>query len=490
MTHRLEDTPHIAAQSAPVSIEAYFEHVERIPCVKPQSILLTFPLRPQFVHNTVDLGLGNLYMALRLAGYPVNLNLDEWKPEQFRAYFEQNRVDVVGIKCYGSATKQIIETVSLIRKISPDTLIVIGGPLCYADAQNALRLVPADFAFHGECEESLPLFLDRYYAGDQRYRDVEGLIYKQGDAIMVNKIAIVKDINAIPYSAFHKMRPTPRSVNYYYRNYPNAVLLKSRGCPASCRFCANPFEYRERDIEYLMEEIQYLKRRWGVKELVFFDNNFNANKQHTRKLCARMIQDKVNLPFNVVHGMRVGTVDEETVELMARAGCYKVSIGVESGDQKMLDYINKGYKAKELPSRVGILKKFGIEVQAFVMIGLPYETDAQRRATLDTTLNIPFDHVTYNIYTPYPGTELYVELVQNGVLAEKSYDLTSYSRTHTDNRLTKHSPRFLRWCAVYYFLRFYFRPAQVYRTLKEFTRHPSACYSVFYAFYKTYINAN
>jgi radical SAM superfamily enzyme YgiQ (UPF0313 family) len=150
--------------------------------------------------------------------------------------------------------------------------------------------------------------------------------------------------------------------------------------------------------------------------------------------------------------MKLAAIDEKQSYYLKQG--YKVSIGVESGCQTMLDYLNKGYRAEELPEKVHILKKYNIQVQAFVMIGLPHETDEQRRKTFAVTMDLPFDHVTYNIYTPYPGTELYYELLKTGILDNKKYNLKSYSRTDTDNRLTKRSPTFLRWCAIFYFLRF------------------------------------
>lgn len=471
-------------------IQTYFDHIESLPCTKVEKVLLTFPLRPQFVQNTFDYGLGYLYNALRISGYSTHLNLLEWKEEDFISNLKEHNYSVIGIKCYGSATPQTRNTIELIRSVLPEALIIAGGPACYADPENILNIIDADVAFHGECEEALPHFLDLFFRSDPNWKSCQGLIFRDGNSIVVNQIAVVADINRIPYAPLHKANVLPRRVNYYYRHYPNAVILKSRGCPARCRFCANQFSFRERNIHYVLQEIEYLKSKQGVRELVFFDNNFNARKKHTRDLCRQMISNGLAMPYNVVHGMRIATIDEQTVKLMKQSGCYKVSTGIESGDQDMLNYLNKGYLLSHLGEKIGILNKYNIEVQAFVMIGLPFETDEQRRKTFRVTLEHPFDHVTYNIYTPYPGTELHKELVEKGVLKELNYGLNTYSRTKTDNRLAGHSPRFMRFCAIYYFLRFYLRPRPIMRTLSEFARYPDALLSLMYAFYKTYINAD
>ena len=304
-------------------IYSFLDKLENTPVTKKTRVLLTFPLRPQFIDRTVDLGLGYLYSSLRLEGYDVDLNMRSWKKRHFRKYLTENKVDVVGIKCYGSTTEQTIETINFIHSISPETTVLIGGPQIYGDPDNVLDYIPANFAFYGDCEEVLVEFLDRYFGhveGD--YHEVDGLIYRRerGKSV-VNHLAVVKDLNRVPYPPWNRLPITiPRAVNYFYRYYPNAVMMRSRGCNMACRFCSNPFDFRERNVEHIIQEMKYLKKEYGVREFLFFDNNFNANRKHTRMICQRMIDEKINTPWYVTHGMRVNTVDKETVKLMSEAG--------------------------------------------------------------------------------------------------------------------------------------------------------------------------
>jgi hypothetical protein len=112
-----------------MSIEEYYDSLENQAITKKEKILLSFPLRPEFIKNTMDYGLGYLYSGLRLAGYDVFLNLEAWSKVDFVNFLSHNTVNAVGLKCYGTYKSQILETIKIIKNINPHIVIIIGSIL-------------------------------------------------------------------------------------------------------------------------------------------------------------------------------------------------------------------------------------------------------------------------------------------------------------------------------------------------------------------------
>ena len=196
---------------------------------------------------------------------------------------------------------------------------------------------------------------------------VRNMIYRSGDKI-VEAAGKVEEGFSIPVPR-HELFPI-KKYNYPVSIYhPSTCLIASLGCSHKCSFCVPAtIPYRVRNIDNTIDELKYI-RSIGIREVVFQDSTFSADKEHARRLCARMIAEKIGLSWVCL--TRVDSVDEELLALMKEAGCHTVEFGVESGDDATLARVNKGTTKEDVRNAFKLCKRAGIRTCAFVILGLP-----------------------------------------------------------------------------------------------------------------------
>jgi radical SAM superfamily enzyme YgiQ (UPF0313 family) len=185
-------------------------------------------------------------------------------------------------------------------------------------------------------------------------------------------------------------------------------LISSRGCPQACTFCDRSVfgaRYRYFSEDYIFELISHLCRKYSIQHLVFADDQFAASKARLIRLCEKMAAGNLKIRWNC--DARVDSVDPELLKLMKRAGCWMISFGIESGSQKMLDDLHKGFDLEQAERAVRWTKEAGLRAKGLFMIGYPGETEETLHQTLSLLLRLPLDEMNLSILTPYPGTEIY-----------------------------------------------------------------------------------
>ncbi|MDD5680764.1 MAG: radical SAM protein [Candidatus Omnitrophica bacterium] len=443
-------------------------------------ILLMLPYDTSYKRDTPDLGLGYLAACLEREGHEVQICLkfmDLNSETALSDLISRGKFDVFGIKVMSCSIMSAKETIRLIRIIEPHAPIILGGPHVSGDPHSIFHLIPeASYAFHGESEVGLVKFINRLAHGgpisDSEFAGIPNLVWRKGPETMVNDMSRVEDLDTLPFPAWELMKPasfvnTP--FGGHSRRFPIAPLIITRGCPNSCTFCEagviNGHTVRSRSVESVIAEIKLLMNKFGVKEIQFFDSNCSDRRGPLRELCKRIISENLDISWSAPNGIRIDSIDAELVALMKKSGCFYVGVGIESGSPRILREIKKGLSLDLAREKIALLRKAGIGVTGYFMIGFPGETAEEIKQTISFAMKAPLTGATFSIFCPLPGTEIYKKLYKDQNLEIEiisSLDFITYK-----NNLSEITYSQLRKLQKQAISEFYLRPSLIVYFLRE-----------------------
>ncbi len=279
------------------------------------------------------------------------------------------------------------------------------------------------------------------------------------------------DLDELPFPDRETI-PLTKYGEAFYNKWPFTNMLTTRGCPNNCNYCitANVMEgqkWRERSIDNVIAEIKELIEVYGVKEINFDDATFNMSKKRVMDFCQAVLDN--NLKFLWICNARVKPLDEEMLSAMRKAGCKLIRYGVESADQRVLDYMGKNITPDEVRRAFKLTKKAGILSLGGFMFGFPVDT----RKTIEKTINfmkeLKPDMIQASIPMPYPGTRMYeqVKIANQFVFKEwEEFDMTHGPVVQVDDIPRKEFKTILS--RVY--KEFYLRPGFVWQTIMGIRR--------------------
>lgn len=288
-----------------------------------------------------------------------------------------------------------------------------------------------------------------------------------GRIFFTGKRDLQKDLDSLPFPARHLLK------NEIYVSPETGNLLTvvhgNRGCPAHCVFCPagllTDFTVRQRTPENVVQELKQCVEEYGIREFLFHGDTFTINKKWLLRLC-ELIQEE-NLDIHWGCNSRVDTMDDERAQAMKAAGCWVVAFGIESGDDEMLEKMKKNATVDQAREAVDCVKRNGLRVHTFLVIGLPWETEETLEKTYDFLKELDPDFFDFNIATPLPGTELHsIALKEN--LFEEKYDpsRTGYASGAT-RTLSGLSSEFLTKWRRERLMKMYMRPKYITRMLMK-----------------------
>lgn len=250
--------------------------------------------------------------------------------------------------------------------------------------------------------------------GHVNMQDIKGLVWRNGDEIVINLIRpFIADLNDIPHPMHHLLPMQDYRMPLIKGAF--TFIVTSRGCPAGCTYCIKHVSYqfsvRVRTPEHIMEELWILKKR-GINNIHMYADLFTVNREQVIGLCELMIEEKINLRWTC--NSRVDYVDEEMLIMMGKAGCWLISWGIESGNEKILRHARKGAYPDKAARSLQWARNAGIKNWGYFIIGLPGETEETIRDTIDFSKNLPLDIALFHVAAPYPGTPFFFEVVKNG----------------------------------------------------------------------------
>jgi radical SAM superfamily enzyme YgiQ (UPF0313 family) len=380
--------------------------------------------------------LGMLFLASFLEKHGVNVHIVDSEFEALNimdviARIEKIAPDLVGLTSTTVAFKNTIKLAEAIKKSRGNVPITIGGCHVTSNPEETLNYSCFDYGVIGEGEETL-LELARAISRKENISAIKGIVYRnRGDhhIIQTPRRPYVSDLDELPLPAYHLLDDVE---SYHpplgcYRYRPVFSMITTRGCPNRCIFCDNSVfgrKIRYHSAEYVLKAIQMLLDRYGAKEIAFVDDTFTVNRNRLLRILKLIKKEKVNFAWTCM--ARVDTLDYELLKLMKDAGCWQISVGIESGDQKILDLIKKGIRIEQVRRVANWGHSLGISMKGFFMVGHISETKESIATTINFAKSIPLTDVVVTIATPMKGSEFYTLANKYGDLRMSDYSSFSY----------------------------------------------------------------
>jgi anaerobic magnesium-protoporphyrin IX monomethyl ester cyclase len=287
--------------------------------------------------------------------------------------------------------------------------------------------------------------------------EIPGLcVWRDGAPVLTGGERPLLDLDSHPLPAFDLL-PMHR-YSYVLMGSRSVILEGSRGCPHKCTTCLQAMYgpvYRRKSGKTLIREVRHAVERHGARNIVFIDMEFCLNRPAVEELCDFLARSRYDIRWCC--NTRADAVDPPLLHKMKAAGCTLVNYGVESGDQQMVDRINKRLDLAVVERAIRITRETGIDSLAFFMLGLPGETWEQMRTTTRFAEKLAPDYVSYHIFTPYPCTAAFDQV---GAPSEPLFPASSGEHSEAELR------RFIRDAL----LRFYLRPGFVVGTGRRLLR--------------------
>lgn len=242
---------------------------------------------------------------------------------------------------------------------------------------------------------------------------IKGVAWRDQGQIRINLTRpFIKDLNDLP-NPLHEQLPWQEHRMPLIKG-PFTFIVTSRGCPAGCTYCIKHVSYqfgvRLREPEHIMEELWQLKKL-GINNVHMYADLFTVNRDQVIGLCKLMIEEGIDMKWTC--NSRVDYVDEELLQLMAKAGNWLISWGIESGNEQILRHARKGAYPDKAERALRWARDAGIKNWGYFIIGLPGETEETIRDTIDFSKQLPLDIALFHVAAPYPGTPFFFEVVEN-----------------------------------------------------------------------------
>jgi radical SAM superfamily enzyme YgiQ (UPF0313 family) len=262
-------------------------------------------------------------------------------------------------------------------------------------------------------ETSLRGEISQTEGNDSPLRQIAGLAWRDRGEIVINPDRpFIPNLDDLPIP-LHELLPLDRQRMPMIKG-PFTFIVTSRGCPAGCKYCIKHVSYqnsvRLRSPENIVEELKKLAGL-GIHNVHMYADLFTVHRDQVVKLCELILQSELRVRWTC--NSRVDYVDEEMLHLMAKAGCWLISWGIESANEQILKRAHKGYRKEQAVKALTWAKAAGIKNWGYFIIGLPGETEETIRETIEYSKQLPLDIALFHVAAPYPGTPFFYEVVEN-----------------------------------------------------------------------------
>jgi len=384
--------------------------------------------------------------------------------DQTLRWVKKEDPDILGFSVLNTAAREAPRIAERVKEENPDVTVVFGNYHATFNAERILNTYPSvDVIVRGEGEyTSLELAKCLEKGGD--LEKVRGITFrKAGKIVSTPDRPLIRDVDSLPFPDRNLMDAEYTSTIFGVKVATKkfTTLVSSRGCPFRCTFCAcRKFargRWRPRSVENIIKELEFLQSE-GYKQFLFVDDNFTLNAKRVLKLCRRIRKERMDIEWFC--DSRVDHVSYDMFREMVKAGCRTLFFGIESANQRILDYYNKGITPEQSENAVRKARKAGMDiiVGSFI-VGAPDETRREIVNTLQFANNLDIDVPDVNILGAHTGIDIWNDLVAKGLIDEDQYWETGVSITR--DLPTPVSFEELRSLVYKYFRAFYLRPKQL-----------------------------
>ncbi len=358
------------------------------------------------------LGLASIAAVLRQAGHDVSLWDGALRPSVTNAQWAQRiaayKPDFACFSAVTSAFDDAHDVCRRVKELQDSIRTVFGGAhVSWGREQILARFQAVDYVVAGEGEFSLLKLVE-----GRPPETIEGLYYRDGPVVRNGPPQEPQcSMDDLPFPAYDMLDGFPGAYRlplFNYRRHPGASVISSRGCVYRCSYCDRSVfrrSFRHNSPEYTFELVQWLRRDFGIRHVIFYDDLFTLDRNRVARLCGLLRSSRPGLGFNCI--VRVGHIDKELVGELKSAGCWMVNVGIESGDQDMLDIHKEGLALDMIRRDIELLHNAGLWVKGLFMVGFPGETEQSIRATIDFACSLPLKDANVTAFTPFPGAPVF-----------------------------------------------------------------------------------
>lgn len=418
---------------------------------------LSYPSNAKFTN--LKLPLGFLYMAgvLEKRGFEVNI-LDCPLYYQYHKQVDDSTVkiglpfnkikeiicrfnpEIIGVSCaFSMYEHDSFELIDFIRKNFRKPLIIVGGAHSSANPVYVMRNKNIDMVVIGEGEMTM-LEIAEKFRNKQSLNNLRGTAVRMNNKIKVNKLRdFIEDLDDLR-PAWHLL-----DMEKYFDHPDNSLatmrkrsidLITSRGCPANCVFCSICTvwgrKWRGRSPKNVVDEIEFLSKKYGAAQFRFQDDNLTLNKERIIEICNEIIKRKLDIKWDTPNGVALWSLDKEILLKMRQAGCYRTTFAVESGSKMTQKYIGKILDLEKINDLIDYCHQIKMWICATFIVGFPGEKikdilETEKFMT-SSKINFPFLYIAQ----PYQGTRMYEDFKKEGLIKEHFVRLSNVGKTYYD----------------------------------------------------------
>ncbi|MDD5617697.1 MAG: radical SAM protein [Candidatus Omnitrophica bacterium] len=399
-------------------------------------VLFIYPNINGFHEDCYSLGLASIVSVTRLNGHQASVIIVR-REEEFNKILErvaEFKPKVVGFSSVSSQFNFITKIASLIKARFPDVITVCGGVHPTINPQCIMETGSLDGIFVGESENSFVEFLKRA-ENNESYHNTDNFAYVDNGKVVINKLKpLIADLDSLPFpdKEVYPFKETLRTVGF-------APFFFSRGCPYLCSYCSNHAiaktynlsrNYpRYRSPESSIREIEEVISKFPVKKILIGDDIFGLDKNWRLEFCEKY---KKRIKIKFICLLRPDVIDEEFIRLLKSTGCFRISIGIESGNEYVRNFVmNRQITKEKIIKAFEIVHKYKVETNAINIIGLPHETDEMMWDTIQLNRKVKPTSSGVNIFYPYKGTRLGDYCFEKDMVQETLYNTFSNERRQT-----------------------------------------------------------
>jgi len=361
----------------------------------------------------IELGIFNRQEAI-VANDRVRFGLSNQK---ILSILKKEKPKIVGItSMYSVFYRDVIEIAATIKKFDSRIKVVVGGNHPSSYYQYILKDKDIDFAVIGEGEQTFLELCQAILRKRKNFRRISGIALRKNGKVVRNKLReLITDLDEIPFPArdlidFDNYLIKPEDSPYPLR-YPSTNMITSRGCPGKCLYCTVRAvwgrTWRGRSPENVLAEIELLKNEYGVKDIAIMDDSASVNKKRWQKICEEIARRKIDIKWTVPNGISHWFLDKPMVKKMWRAGCYRITFGIESGNPLIRRFLGKPYPLKQAKELIRYANQLGMWTICTFIIGSPNERLAEIRDTIEFAKKSGTDFSFFYHMMPMPTAEIY-----------------------------------------------------------------------------------